>query len=159
MPFKLNQHRRYHIPRQRRRVTNWPGYEASLRQRESLTVWFSEEVIGDGLCSRKDERRATEAAVAVHALNRMLELRRTSYARKALTQAGLEYCAQTPDRCTTAANAACGRTVLKCMRHCSISTRASASVLNTSQSGNSSGSLCPRPGADRLGKGGARALA
>src|SRR5881409_2861311 len=45
MPFKLNQDRRHHIPRQRRKVTNWPAYDASLRQRGSLTVWFSEEAI------------------------------------------------------------------------------------------------------------------
>ena len=45
MPFKLNQNRRHHIPRQRHKVTNWPDYEASLRQRGSLTVWFTEEAI------------------------------------------------------------------------------------------------------------------
>ena len=45
MPFKLNQDRRHHIPRQRHKVTNWPAYEASLRQRGSLTVWFTEEAI------------------------------------------------------------------------------------------------------------------
>ncbi len=39
LPFKLNQDRRSHIPRQRHRVTNWPAYDASLRQRGSLTVW------------------------------------------------------------------------------------------------------------------------
>ena len=32
------------------------------------------QVIGDGLRSRTDQRRETEMAVAVHALNRMLEL-------------------------------------------------------------------------------------
>jgi len=31
-------------------------------------------VIGDALCSRTDRRRTTEVAIAVHALNRMLEL-------------------------------------------------------------------------------------
>src|SRR3954454_16961814 len=45
LPFKLNQDRRHHIPRQRRKVTNWPAYDASLRQRGSLTVCFSEEAI------------------------------------------------------------------------------------------------------------------
>ena len=45
LPFKLNQDRRHHIPRQRRKVTNWPAYDASLRQRGSLTVWFTEEAI------------------------------------------------------------------------------------------------------------------
>src|SRR5215216_4965518 len=45
LPFKLNQAGRRHIPRQRRKVTNWPAYDASLRQRGSLTVWFTEEAI------------------------------------------------------------------------------------------------------------------
>ncbi len=45
MPFKLNQDRRHHIPRQRHRVTNWPVYEAGLRQRGSLTVRFSDEAV------------------------------------------------------------------------------------------------------------------
>jgi len=41
----LNQDRRHHIPRQRRKVTNWPAYEAGLRQRASLTVWFTDEAV------------------------------------------------------------------------------------------------------------------
>ena len=45
MPFKLNQAGRRHIPRQKRKVTNWPAYDASLRQRGSLTVWFTDEAI------------------------------------------------------------------------------------------------------------------
>ena len=45
LPFKLNQAGRHHIPRQRHKVTNWPAYEAGLRQRGSLTVWFTEEAI------------------------------------------------------------------------------------------------------------------
>ena len=39
------------------------------------------QVIGDGLRSRTDERRATEVDVAVHALNRTLELGRPSCVR------------------------------------------------------------------------------
>ena len=39
------------------------------------------QVIGDGLRSRTDERRATEVDVAVHTLNRMLELGRPISAR------------------------------------------------------------------------------
>jgi hypothetical protein len=38
-------------------------------------------VIGDGLCSRIDCRRATEVAIAVRALNRMLELGRPESVR------------------------------------------------------------------------------
>jgi Transposase DDE domain len=45
VPFKANAARRDHIPKQRHRVTNWAEYDASLRQRGSLTVWFSEEAI------------------------------------------------------------------------------------------------------------------
>ena len=45
MPFKANAARRHHIPKQRRKVTNWADYNASLRQRGSLTLWFSEDAI------------------------------------------------------------------------------------------------------------------
>src|ERR1700761_3031304 len=42
MPFKANAARRHHIPKQKRKVTNWSAYDASLRQRGSLTVWFTD---------------------------------------------------------------------------------------------------------------------
>ena len=45
VPFKLNQDRRHHIPRQKHKVTNWPAYDASLRRRGSLTVWFTDEAV------------------------------------------------------------------------------------------------------------------
>src|SRR5215203_1845258 len=45
LPFKLNKAGRHHIPRQKHKVTNWPAYDASLRQRGSLTVWFTDEAI------------------------------------------------------------------------------------------------------------------
>src|SRR3954468_9264914 len=45
MPFKANADRRHHIPKQRRRVTNWAEYDAALRQRGRLTVWFTDEAI------------------------------------------------------------------------------------------------------------------
>jgi hypothetical protein len=45
MPFKLNQDRHHHIPRQKHQVTNWLAYEAGLRQRGSVTVWFTDEAI------------------------------------------------------------------------------------------------------------------
>jgi len=38
-------------------------------------------VIGDGLRSRTDRRRATEVSIAVHVMNRMLELGRPDYVR------------------------------------------------------------------------------
>jgi hypothetical protein len=45
MPHKANAARRYHIARPKRRVKNWAEYDASLRQRGNLTVWFSAEAI------------------------------------------------------------------------------------------------------------------
>src|SRR5215203_1535211 len=45
LPFKLNQDRRHHIPKQKHKVTNWAAYDAALRQRGSLTVWFTEAAI------------------------------------------------------------------------------------------------------------------
>jgi len=45
MPFKANADRRHHIPKQRHRVTNWAEYDAALRQRGSLTVWFTDEAV------------------------------------------------------------------------------------------------------------------
>ena len=45
MPFKLNHDRRQHIPRQKHRVTNSAAYDSALRQRGSLTIWFTVEAI------------------------------------------------------------------------------------------------------------------
>src|SRR5215217_5795953 len=45
MPFKVNRDRRHRIPKQRHRVTNWATYDASLRARGSLTVWFTTEAM------------------------------------------------------------------------------------------------------------------
>ena len=45
MPFKANADRRHHIPKQRHRVTSGAAYDAALRARGSLTVWFSAEAI------------------------------------------------------------------------------------------------------------------
>jgi hypothetical protein len=50
------------------------GY--TKRSRAEAAIGRYKQVIGDGLRSRTDDRRATEAHVAVHALNHMLELGR-----------------------------------------------------------------------------------
>jgi len=50
------------------------GY--TKRARAEAAIGRFKQVIGDGLRSRTDRRRATEVDVAVHALNRMLELGR-----------------------------------------------------------------------------------
>ena len=45
MPFKASAGVRHHIPKQRHKVTNWSDYDAALRSRGSLTVWFTEAAI------------------------------------------------------------------------------------------------------------------
>jgi len=45
LAFKANADRRHHIPKQRHRATNSAAYDAALRQRGSLTVWFTEEAV------------------------------------------------------------------------------------------------------------------
>src|SRR3954447_26651253 len=45
MPFKAKAACRRHIPKQQHRVINWAAYDASLRARGSLTVWFTTEAI------------------------------------------------------------------------------------------------------------------
>ena len=45
MPFKLHSKGRRHIPPQHHRVTNWHEYDASLRNRGSLAIWFTPEAI------------------------------------------------------------------------------------------------------------------
>ena len=55
------------------------GY--TKRARAEAAIGRLKQVIGDGLRSRTDQRRATEVNVAVHALNRMLELGRPIFVR------------------------------------------------------------------------------
>jgi hypothetical protein len=45
VPFKYHAEHRHHIPKPRYRVTNWSEYDASLKRRGSLTVWFTDEAI------------------------------------------------------------------------------------------------------------------
>ncbi len=45
MLFKLNQNRRHHFLKQKHKLMNRREYDASLRQRGSLTVWFTDDAI------------------------------------------------------------------------------------------------------------------
>jgi Transposase DDE domain len=45
VPFKAKAACRRHIPKQQHRVINWAEYDAGLRARGSLTVWFTPEAI------------------------------------------------------------------------------------------------------------------
>src|SRR5215831_17509209 len=84
MPFKANQDRRHHIAKQRHRVTNWAEYDAALRQRGSLTVWFTDAAIAAWRAEPRTTRGgqpyysalAIKTALALRALFR-LALRQT----------------------------------------------------------------------------------
>jgi len=60
LPFKANAERRHHIPKQQCRAMNSAAYDAALRQRGSLTVWFTEEAIA----AWKAEPRTTRGGQA-----------------------------------------------------------------------------------------------
>ncbi|MFH5926890.1 IS5 family transposase [Roseomonas xinghualingensis] len=57
MPFKANADRRHRIPKLRFRATNWAEYDAALRGRGSLTVWFTDAAIA----AWKAERRTAQS--------------------------------------------------------------------------------------------------
>ena len=57
------------------------GYNTRARVEATMNRW--KQVTGDELRANTDERRATEIAVAVQALNRMLDLGRPTYVRVA----------------------------------------------------------------------------
>ena len=44
MPYKFNDARRHKFEKKQYRITNWPAYNESLRQRGDVTVWLSSEV-------------------------------------------------------------------------------------------------------------------
>src|ERR671916_244665 len=84
VPFKLNQDRRHHIPKQKHKVTNWREYDAGLRQRGSLAVWFTDEAVQAWQAEPRTTRggqplysaSAIETALALRAVFR-LALRQT----------------------------------------------------------------------------------
>ena len=45
LPFTLNQDRHRLIPKQEHKLPNSAAYDAALRQRGSLTVWFTDETV------------------------------------------------------------------------------------------------------------------
>src|SRR3954468_3218831 len=85
MPFKVNADRRHHIPKQRQKVTNWAAYDAGLRARGTLTVWFTAEAIerwrAEARTGRGGQAKYSDLAIAT-----ALTLR--AVFRLALRQAG-----------------------------------------------------------------------
>ena len=78
-PTQRDRHLQLIAEKGRMRWQKASGY--TRRARAETAISRFKRVIGDGLRSRTDERRATEMDVAVHVLNRMLELGRPNYVR------------------------------------------------------------------------------
>ena len=72
MPYKFNEARRHKIPKAKYKVTNWPDYEASLRQRGGLTVWFTEEAVAAWAAAPRTTRLGDTAAVASRCIGAVL---------------------------------------------------------------------------------------
>src|SRR5712675_1430568 len=68
LPFKSLADRRHHIPKQRHRVTNWAAYDAGLRGRGSLTIWFTEAAIATWRAEPLALPRLQPDTAAVHLL-------------------------------------------------------------------------------------------
>ena len=45
MPYKYSESRRHKFTKPKYKVTNWPDYNAALRRRGDITIWFTEEAI------------------------------------------------------------------------------------------------------------------
>ena len=56
MLFKLNADRRHYIPKQKHKVMNSAAYDAALRQRGSLRVWFTDAAIAAWRAERRTTR-------------------------------------------------------------------------------------------------------
>jgi hypothetical protein len=78
-PTQRDRHLRYVAEKARMGWQKTYGYNQRAKVEATIGRW--KHVIGDELRSRIDGRRATEVDVAVHALNRMLEMGRPNYAR------------------------------------------------------------------------------
>ena len=78
-PTQRDRHLQHIAKRGRMAWQRVSGY--TTRARAEVAIGRFKQVIGGGLRSHTDERRATEVDVAVHALNRTVELGRPNYTR------------------------------------------------------------------------------
>ena len=106
MPFKHNVSRRHHIPKMRRRVTNWPAYEAGLRRRGDLTFWLDEAALAGWHASRRTTRGgqpvyadlAIELVLTLRLVFHLALRQAEAFARSVLRLLGLDLCV--PDHST-----------------------------------------------------------
>lgn len=53
MPYKFNAARRHKFAKKRYRVTNWGAYNESLRRRGDLSIWITDEALGQWSAPRR----------------------------------------------------------------------------------------------------------
>ena len=80
-PTQRNRHLQHIAEHGRMAWQKASGYTKRARAEAGIGRW--KRVIGEGLRSHEDECRAAEVKVAIHALNRMLELGRPNCVRTA----------------------------------------------------------------------------
>jgi hypothetical protein len=121
VPFKFHSKGRRHIPRQRYRVTNWREYDAALRDRGSLTIWFTEEALAGWRAQprttpggqRHYSNLAIETALTLRALFRLALRQSEGLIGSILRMLGIDL--PVPDH-TTLSRRACGLLVQPCRR-------------------------------------------
>ncbi|TRD13259.1 IS5/IS1182 family transposase, partial [Palleronia caenipelagi] len=74
MPFKHNASRRDKFAKAKYRVTNWAGYNESLRRRGDVTVWLSEDAMA-GWSSPPSRKRGAQRQYSDLAIEACLTLR------------------------------------------------------------------------------------
>lgn len=69
MPYKFHDSRHGKFQKGRYRVTNWPAYNESLRRRDDLTIWVSEDVAQEWMAARRQtpggQRRYSDLAIEI----------------------------------------------------------------------------------------------
>ncbi|WP_167087138.1 IS5 family transposase [Massilia frigida] len=74
MPYKHSEDRRHQFKKPRYKVTNWPDYNAALKQRVDFTMWFTEEAIAQW-CPAKTGARGRPTKYSNVAIETALFLR------------------------------------------------------------------------------------
>jgi hypothetical protein len=60
VPYKHNESRRHKFSKPKYKVTNWPEYNAALRRRGDITIWFTEEAIDGSKQGCEDDHCCTQ---------------------------------------------------------------------------------------------------
>ena len=85
MPYKHNADRKHKYEKPCYKVTNWPDYNNSLRQRGNITIWFTEDAIA-GWCPAKTGERGRPLEYSAIAIETTLLIRKVFHMALRQTQ-------------------------------------------------------------------------